>query len=191
MPQTPLGYRRRNTLRHKEFDYTRAGAYFVTFCIQDGHCAFGKVVNQTMVYNPLGQIAVQAWTTIIKRRPTTRLDEYIIMPNHVHALIWLLAQPTDTMLAQPSQTRQFGDAIAGSLSTLIGSYKSSVTQTAKTQGLIPDTSLWQNNFYDHIVRSEQDLHHIRDYIRTNPARWLEDQLHPNAPPNQFNRTWRP
>lgn len=189
MPNTPMGYRRRNSLRHKSFDYTSAGAYFVTFCAKHGRCLFGQVVDGEMLLNPLGEIAHQAWKTIIERRSNAYLDEHVIMPNHGHALIWLHVAPEEMQPARPTKPRKFGDAIAGSLSTLVGSYKSLVTQRAERCGLIIDPSLWQANFHDRIVRGEQELQRIRDYIRTNPARWLDDQLHPGAAPNQFNRNW--
>ena len=76
------------------------------------------------------------------------------------------------------------------MSTLIGAYKGAVTQNAVNQGLIPQDKLWQRGFWDSIVRGEQDLHRIRDYISTNPARWIDDQLHPNALPNRYNRAWQ-
>ncbi len=125
------------------------------------------------------------------RRSTARLDASIVMPDHVHVLLWLLADPSQPWPEQPTKARAFGDAIVGSLSTLIGSYKSSVTQRAKTQALLPAAPFWQDNFYDHIVRGEQELQRIRDYMHSNPARWLADQLHPDAAPNQFNQTWQP
>jgi len=140
-----------------------------------------------MMLNPLGQIADAAWDTIRARRSTARLDASIVMPNHIHVLIWLLADPSQPLPERPTKARAFGDAIAGSLSTLIGSYKSSVTQTAKTQGLLPNGPFWQDNFYDPIVRGEQELQHIRDYIHNNPARWLDDQLHPDAPLRLFHK----
>jgi putative transposase len=186
MPNTPMGYRRRNSLRHKSFDYTSAAAYFVTICVDHGRCVFGQIVDSV---NPLGQIADQAWARILKNHPNAQLDTHVVMPNHGHAVLWLHIDPDQPPSAAPVKARRFGDAIAGSLSTLVNSYKSSVTQQAQHRGLLLDGSFWQSNFHDHIVRGDQELQRIRDYIQSNPARWLEDQLHPKAPINQFNRTW--
>lgn len=190
MPQTPTPYRRRNSLRHPGYDYTAAGAYFVTICAQRGRALFGQVVEQSMQLNPLGEIAHSVWLEFAARQPTIRLDTYVIMPNHVHALLWITGGANQTHSGPADPQRRFGKPLAGSLSTLVGTYKSAVTQRAIRQGLLVDTSLWQRSFHDRIVRGEEELARIRDYISSNPARWLDDQLHPNAPPNPFNQSWR-
>ena len=190
MPSTPQGYRRRNSLRHATFDYTQPAAYFVTFCCHKGQSLFGCIREGSMLLNPLGEIADRAWHKFAERHPEIELDAFVVMPNHVHVLLWICASLEPAAANAPKKERQFGHAIAGSLSTRIGAYKSAVTQKAKLAGLLPDAALWQRNFYDHIVRSESDLLLIRAYIRDNPARWHEDKLHPDNPPNEFNRTWR-
>lgn len=200
MPQTGKGYRRRNTLRHPGYDYTTPGAYFVTICAYNGQCVFGQIVDQTMVLNPLGQLAADCLADFAERQAAlVRLDASVIMPNHAHLLLWLKADPSHPEAVVTGKVRKFGDSVAGSLSTLLGSYKSSVTQKAINRRLLPSPPLWQDNFYDHIIRNDPasdrvvenslSLDRIRSYIHTNPARWLEDQLHPNAPANEFNRTW--
>jgi putative transposase len=189
MPSTPQGYRRRNSLRHVSFDYSQPAAYFVTLCCHKGQTLFGHIRDGTMLLNPLGEIADRVWHEFAERHPETELDAFVVMPNHVHVLLWILPPVDATAANAPKKERQFGDAIAGSLSTLIGGYKSAVTQKAKLAGLVPGPQLWQRNFYDHIVRNEPDLLRIRAYIHDNPARWHEDKLHPDRPPNEYNRTW--
>ena len=179
-------YRRHNSLRHPHFDYTSAGAYFVTICVAHRECLLGDVVDGDVQLTPLGQIAHATWPALLEHDTNAQLDEYVVMPNHLHALIWLHLAPAQETAAAAKQ-RVFADCIAGSLSVLVGSYKSSVTQQARTMRLLPSPALWQRNFYDNIVRNEDALAHIRNYIRTNPARWMDDQLHPAAPPNPFNR----
>jgi REP element-mobilizing transposase RayT len=177
-------------MRHSGHDYTQPGAYFVTICVDQGRSAFGQVVDRVMLLNPLGILAQTAWEEFPQRNPDVDVDTYVVMPNHVHVLLWLTQnQESDNRL--PSiRSRRFGDDIRGSLSTLIGAYKGSVTRRSHNAGLIPTASLWQRNFYDHVVRSEADAQRIRDYIRNNPVRWMDDQLHPNALSNRFNRAWR-
>jgi len=87
----------------------------------------------------------------------------------------------------PPAVRAFGGSIGGSVSSIIGSYKAAVTREATRCGLIPGPPMWHGRFWDRIVRDEQELGRIREYIRLNPARWIEDQLHPAAPPNRFNQ----
>jgi len=200
MPQTEKGYRRRNSLRHPTYDYTTPGAYFITICAHNGRCIFGQIVDQTMILNPLGQLVADCLADFAERQTAlVRLDASVIMPNHTHLLLWLKADPSHPEAVATGKARKFGDAIAGSLSTLIGSYKNSVTQQAINRGLWPSPPLWQDNFHDHIVRDTHasdrlvenslSLERIRSYIQANPARWLKDQLHPDAPPNEFNHTW--
>lgn len=174
--------RRRNSLRHSHHDYTRPGAYFITICAHKGISIFGRIVDAAVDLNPLGQIAHQAWLDLPSRHHHIDVDPFVIMPNHVHALIWIRVEGPTTGTA-----REFGKAVAGSISTLVNAYKVAVTKTAINAGLIPGPPLWQGNFYDRIVRDERELANIQEYIRTNPARWLDDQLHPDAPPNSFNQ----
>jgi putative transposase len=164
-------YRRRNTLRYVGYDYTNAGAYFVTFRVHRGLHLFGEVVNGVMILSPLGRIADQCWVEFAERHTDARVDVHVIMPNHGHVLLWLMGASELADPAAASKTRKFGDAIAGSLSSLMGAYKSAVTQQAVNRGLIAAPPLWQRNFYDHIVRGDQELERIREYIRQNPARW--------------------
>jgi REP element-mobilizing transposase RayT len=182
--------RRRNSLRHPQFDYTSPGAYFVTICVAHRECLLGEVVDRNVQLTALGQIADATWPALLKRNPHVQLDEYMVMPNHVHALIWLRQSSVQATTAAVKQ-RAFADCVGGSLSVLVGAYKSSVTQQARAKRLLTAPALWQRNFYDNIVRNEEALAHIRNYIRTNPARWTNDQLHPAAPPNPFNRPYTP
>ncbi|MCB0111896.1 MAG: hypothetical protein KDE53_38490 [Caldilineaceae bacterium] len=144
-----------------------------------------------MALAPLGQLATERLTAFAERHTTVTIDTSIIMPNHVHLLLWLNRVPGPLAEIPVKKDRKFGDTIVGSLSTLIGAYKGSVRQTARNRGLWPPSPLWQDDFHDHIVRNDEDLARIRDYINTNPTRWLEDQLHPDASPNPFNRPNKP
>lgn len=189
MPGTPQGYRRRNSLRYPGYDYSQTGAYFVTICAQGGQAVFGQVSGGAMQLNDLGVLAQDGWERLATRNPQVSIDISVVMPNHVHVLLWLSQAGNEKGDSEPKPQRRFGDAIPGSLSSLIGGYKSGVTQKAIHTALFAGPPLWQRNFYDRIVRGEAELSRIREYIRTNPQRWQDDQLHPDAPPNQFNRTW--
>lgn len=179
-------YQRHRSLRHQHFDYTSAGAYFVTICAAHRECLFGEVTNDSVHLSPLGQIAHDTWPALFSKHSDAALDAFVVMPNHVHAIIWL--QPLDAPASdRETHARAFGDPIAGSLSVLVGAYKSSVTQQAKTRRILVTATPWQRNFYDNIVRNDEALARIREYVRTNPSRWLDDKLHPTAPPNRFNR----
>jgi putative transposase len=173
-------YRRRNTLRYIGYDYTNAGAYFVTIRAHGGLAVFGEVVDGVMVLNPLGRIADQCWTEFAERHADVQVDVHVIMPNHAHVLLWITGGPASADPGAPGRSRKFGDAIAGSLSSLMGAYKSAVSQQAAHRDLISAPALWQRNFYDHIVRGDQELERIREYIRQNPMRWREDRFYPTV-----------
>ena len=179
--------RRRNSMRYAGYDYTQPGAYFVTICAQRGQPIFGVVVDHAMQLNPLGVLAQQAWVDLAAKHAHVTVDSSVVMPNHAHALLWIVEPAIHDGLSVAGTPRQYGKPIAGSLSTLINAYKMTVTKRAIAAGLIPGPPLWQRNFWDRIVRDERELANVRHYIATNPARWLDDQLHPAAPPNRFNQ----
>ncbi len=174
--------RRRNSLRHPQYDYTQPGAYFITICAKKGKPIFGQIVDGRMQYTPLGEIARQVWDDLSTRHPHIEVEIFVVMPNHVHALIWIRTQ-----VGEAGTARSYGKPVAGSLSVLINAYKTAVTKRASQADISGEGALWQRNFYDRIVRDEQELAYVKEYIRMNPYRWQEDQLHPDAPPNQFNR----
>ena len=132
-----------------------------------------------MVLNNAGNIVQKCWDELVTRFPTIALDEFQVMPNHVHLLLWLLANP--------EYLKALGAASsAPTLGEVMRAFKS-ITAIEINRCLNRSGQLWQRNYWDRIVRDEIELENFRNYIRTNPARWDKDQLHPNAPPNQFNR----
>lgn len=183
--------RRKNSMRYAGYDYTAPGAYFVTICAENGRALFGQVLDNVMHLNPLGKIALACWQTFrLKHQGKIAVPAACVMPNHVHGLLVFQQLATSGASAEPA-VRRFGQPIAGSLSALVGAYKAEVTRQAQAHELLPSESgLWQRNFWDRIVRDEQELETVRNYIETNSARWLTDQLHPQAAPNNFNRVWR-
>jgi len=123
------------------------------------------------------------------------------MPNHVHLIVWLQANPErvnveDAANSVPtvkdqSDIKQTGAASsAPTLGKVMRAFKS-LSAIEANRCLGQSGQLWQRNYWDRIVRNEIELENFRHYIRTNPARWEKDQLHPNAPPNQFNRWEQP
>jgi len=153
----------RKTLRLKEYDYSFPGWYYVTICTKDFIPWFGKVKNDKVDYNELGNIAVKFFKEIPKHFKNTEIDENIIMPNHVHGII-IINQVVVTR--DRVSLRRFGGLEKGSLSIIINQYKGSVTKFAHKNGF--DDFSWQPRFFEHIIRNDNDLHRIRTYIRNNP-----------------------
>ena len=184
---------RRQSMRWDAHDYRQPGAYFVTILTRNRACVFGTVQDDAVHLSEVGGVARDCWQAIPDHHKQVTLDAYVIMPNHVHGLVIIQpdgegaegagrkdtrsrvltadsTRPTDT-----AHTRRFGHSVAGSLSTIIGSYKAAVTRYVR-RSLMPDFQ-WHRNFHDRVVRNAEELERIRHYIRLNPSRWTEDRHH--------------
>lgn len=156
--------RERKINRMKGYDYKTPGYYYVTICTKDRKEWFGKIIERKMVLNDIGRLAQKYWIEIRKHNPQITIDEYIVMPNHIHGILILTHQDNvgDADL-RPLQKRQ-----NMLLSTVIHGFKSSITRELKRKNI---EFSWQRSFYDHIIRTEHSLKKIREYIRWNPLKW--------------------
>jgi len=181
---------RRRSIRLKGYDYSQDGLYFVTICVKKGLCLFGNIMDGEMILNSAGELIYQEWLALPERFPQIILDAFQVMPNHFYAI--LCVQNPDPPDRERAPTR-----VAPTVATLgdmVGAFKS-ITTHEYIAGIkelrwepFPG-KLWQRNYYEHIIRNEQALNAIRQYIDNNPANWDADQLHPDAPPNSFNQSW--
>ncbi|HEX9250946.1 MAG TPA: transposase [Ignavibacteriaceae bacterium] len=159
----------RKSIRLKEYDYSFPGWYYVTICTKDFIPWFGKINNGKVEYNSLGNIAVKFFEEIPKHFKNTEIDEYIVMPNHVHGIIII----NDVVGTRDRVSlRKFGSTDKCSLSIIMNQYKGSITRIAHKNGF--DKFAWQPRFYEHIIRNDIDLQRIRTYIRNNPLKWELD-----------------
>ena len=188
----------RRSIRLKGYDYRQVGGYFITLVTQDRACLFGEVVDGEMRMNEYGQIAWEEWFRSAEIRREIRLypDEFVVMPNHIHGIVWIVEPhvgatgpsplPNHSSPNQPPplpnglflpSSHPRGPA-RRSLSSFIGGYKSAVTKQINALRGAPGAPVWQRNYYEHIIRNEDDLEAIRYYILTNPSRWHEDRENP-------------
>jgi len=163
--------RRRRSIRLRNFDYSQAGAYFVTLCTAGRRLFFGEPAVR--------QVADSCWTELPRHFPSVSLDEWVIMPNHVHGII-MLEGCRGVQLNAPT-TAPFGKLStssprSGTLSVIIRTYKAAVTTQARALGCREFG--WQRNYYEHIVRDDDELVRIREYIRNNPLEWDSDEDNP-------------
>ncbi len=206
MRYDPIRHTRRS-IRLKGYDYTQAGAYFVTIVTRNRECLFGEVADGDTRLNESGQIAAACWQDITRHFGNVALDEFVVMPNHIHGVI-LIADASSTVGAkhsrQPRRIQTETDIVFGigsananhgmlrpykntlpprgtktnSLGAILQNFKSvstrKVNQTRETQG----APLWQRNYWEHIVRNEEDLDRIREYIIDNPLNWQSDENNP-------------
>jgi len=192
MPYDPACHHRRS-IRLKGYDYTQPGAYFITLCAQNREHLFGAVVEGEMRLNAWGKIAREEWFTTARLRPYVRLDEreFVVMPNHVHGIIWIVDDDGDnvggntTVGAQrrcaptvATTTIQSINVAPGSLGAIVRAFKSAVTQRINAARGTPGAPVWQRNYYERIVRDETALANIRAYILANPLRWTGDRENP-------------
>lgn len=142
-------YPKRKNPRMKHYDYSTPGYYFVTFCTHDKMCLFGNAQQ----LNSLGQKAKESLEEIPVHFPGVVIDKYVVMPNHIHAIIILTGHNIH-------------------LSTVIGSYKSFVAKQVRKS--FPGLKVWQASFHDHVIRDQKGYEHIWMYIDTNPQQWEND-----------------
>jgi REP element-mobilizing transposase RayT len=164
---------RTTTTRLPQYDYGKAGFYFVTICTHDRLSFFGDVVNENPDLSAIGHIAHDCWLAIPQHHTHVALDAFVIMPNHVHGLIQIV---NPVPAADPVRQRvgnQFGPLQKGSLPAIVQSYKAAVTRQCRQQG--HEHFKWQPRYYEHIVRQDGSLDRIRQYIVDNPRKWATNQ----------------
>lgn len=167
----------RRSIRLPDYDYTTPGAYFVTVCAHENRCLFGKVIEGKIILNELGNIVVQCWQEIPEHFPKSELDEFIVMPNHVHGLLIFNENCRGIACYAPTATG-FGKMVPGSLPALIRSFKSAVTRKVNKIRRTPGVPVWQRGYYEHVVRRADKINRIREYILQNPLRWEYDRENP-------------
>ena len=155
-------YPKRKPSRLKEYDYSQSGYYYVTICTQNHEYIFGEVENNGMVLSQCGHIAKESWLDLPSHHKNIQLDEFVIMPNHLHGII-IINNPVGNWPA----------CSANNLSIIIGLYKSTVTK--QINRIINNGFSWQKSFYDHIIRTGESLNNIREYIANNPLNWNTDE----------------
>lgn len=168
----------RRSIRLPDFDYARYGPFFITLCVENRKCNFGTVANSQMQSNRYGQIVEDEWMRTAEIRRETFFDAYVVMPNHFHGIVSVLNAETERLGRVGAHSRAPLRRQSRSLGSLIAQFKATTTRLINALRGTPGASVWQRNYYEHVVRDERDLERIRAYIDANPARWEEDSYHP-------------
>ena len=173
--------RNRRSIRLQGYDYSQAGAYFITICsTHNREWRFGEIVDGNMRVNAIGGVVADEWIKTAQIRHDIALDEWVVMPNHFHGILVITGTGTARRartMRRASTVEQFGHPVSGSIPTIVRSFKSAVTKHANELCRTPGGKLWQRNYWEHIIRNELELNRIREYIRNNPARWESDRLY--------------
>lgn len=152
--------KKRKQIRLKKYDYSNSGWYFVTICTHNREYLFGKIIVGATRGSPLNKIVEKIWKTLPDHHPVD-LDEFIVMPNHIHFVIHIV--------------HKGGSRPAPTLGTVIGLFKSECTKQIRKFINDSQFSVWQRSYYEHIIRTEYDLNRIRQYIKGNPLNWESDR----------------
>jgi REP element-mobilizing transposase RayT len=167
----------RRSVRLKGYDYSGAGAYFVTICAWHRECLFGDIVDGVMGLNEYGGIAAACLKKIPDHFAHVDMDYMIVMPNHIHFILIINHPGRGTACRAPTVER-FGSPVHGSVPTIIRSYKSVVTKQINRTRNTPGFPVWQRNYHDRIIRNEKELYETRKYIQNNPFQWDRDDNNP-------------
>ena len=171
----------RRSIRLKGYDYSQAGAYFVTICTHDRLCLFGEIVDGEMRLNDFGRIVAAEWIRSGELRSEIETGEYVVMPNHFHGIVMItdivgngVGCRGDRLVAPKMpgpQPKSIGAMMAG--------FKSDVTKRINETRDTSGAPVWQRNYHEHIIRNDADYNRIAEYVAYNPQRWAEDTLHPD------------
>lgn len=197
----------RKPIRLPTWNYSNSAYYFVTVVTHGRECIFGSVKNDKMTRSPAGNMVRYWWSQLEKRFPQVKLDEYIVMPNHVHGIIQICGDDHEDSFPMPGtivntavgadlvSARASGDILHGrvdradiksaptTLFRVMQSFKS-ITTLHYIRGVEKygwpafDGKVWQRSYYDHIVRNQDNLNRIREYIQNNSMNWQNDSFHP-------------
>lgn len=184
----------RRSIRLREYDYSQAGVYFLTICTREKECMLGEIDNGKMELNEYGAIIKNEWMKTQKVRKNIELDEFIIMPNHIHGIViintdfnvgairWVARiRKTENGANQNRAIHRIAPTTTlrpNSIGSIIGQFKSITTKQINQIRNTPGIPIWQRNYYEHIIRNESELNHIREYIINNPLKWDEDEDNP-------------
>jgi len=185
----------RRSIRLRGYNYSLPGAYFVTVCAYRKQMLFGEIISGQMRMSHVGRVVETRWLSLPDHFDYVTLDEFVIMPNHFHAIAMVLGDDIDRTI--DGSDRYVDDVVGArhaspgddacvvptgprprSLAALIGSFKSAVTKQVHEAGYGLGSPVWQRNYYEHIVRDEASLNRIREYISANPVRWEFDRENP-------------
>ena len=174
----------RRSIRLPGYDYRQAGAYFVTLCAYGRECLFGDIVDGSVVLSAFGAIAEEEWLRSAEIRKEMALDAFVVMPNHLHGVVWIRGEEVAATAGRTSRQSAGGngkpEGLHGlrSLGAFVSGFKAATTRRINLERAAPGTPVWQRNYYEHVIRKDDSLESIRRYIVENPARWSEDRENP-------------
>lgn len=170
--------------RFQDRDYGNAGFYYVTICTHDRIHHFGEILAGKMQHSLAGKIVVEEWHRAVDIRPNVQMDEWIVMPNHLHLVVNILYKIDGQSRPAPAKDNITANASKKwhgvTLGSIIGQFKRACTIRIKTAGY--DDFRWQPRFYERVLHTPRQIHIARRYTINNPKNWRKDS---NSPPNLY------
>jgi putative transposase len=172
----------RRSIRLKGYDYAQPGVYFITIVSHRRLPIFGEITGGAVRLNACGEIARAEWMRTAAIRREIVLDEFVVMPNHFHAIVIIMECDLGSVGGKgrsPLRPEMPCGPANNSLASLIAGYKSAVTTRINQLRGTPCAPVWQRNYWEHIIRNEDELSRIQEYIRYNPVAWETDDEYPH------------
>jgi putative transposase len=183
----------RHSMRLKDYDYSQPGAYFITIVTWQKECLFGIIADGQMIMNQRGQIVQEEWIRTAGIRGEIELDVFQIMPNHFHGLVFIAGAHIDApknvgadgcppVYAKDDRahSRVPLQRAPRSLGSLVAGFKSSVAKHINESQGTAGQPVWQRNYWEHVIRNEDSLNKIREYVINNPLCWHLDKQNPQG-----------
>ncbi|MBD3616852.1 MAG: transposase [Gracilimonas sp.] len=167
--------RNRKSIRLQYYDYAQPGFYFITICTHKMRHIFGEIFNGHMILNHYGEVAKRKWMNTENIRSNIKLGSFVIMPNHMHAVFQIAdAEKTVGAYSDLPLPRVFKSP-SNSVGAIVRGYKSTVTRQINQIRKTSLPKIWQRNYYEHIIRDQESLNKITEYIDMNPGLWDKDR----------------
>lgn len=166
-------YQHRRSIRLQSHDYASPGDYFITICTYEREPMFGAIHEGEMYLNEWGTIVDKSWQDLGQYFSHIHLSSWVVMPNHVHGIVCIDQYPESHFKID----RKFSDAVPGSISAIVGSFKSATTRKINQIRQNSGATIWQRNYHEHVIRDEISRAKIQDYIIENPRSWRDDRFY--------------
>jgi len=192
----------RRSLRLKGYDYSQAGAYFVTVCAFGKACLFGEIESGVMRLNEYGEIVASEWIRSAELRLEVDCGEFVVMPNHFHGIVHIVGAYGNTPISRDEKKMvsscnkgvlPYGKGVlpyekgvlpyaptspSRNVGSMVRGFKGAASRRINQLRNTPGAPVWQRNYYEHVIRDDEDYNRIAEYVTYNPQRWMEDSLHP-------------
>jgi REP element-mobilizing transposase RayT len=181
-------------MRLPHWDYRENGAYFVTICTYERSLLFGDVPFEELRLNDLGRAVEEAWTRSAEIRAEIWLDAFVVMPNHVHGIVWIChAQPVGPQGLAPLRPASASSFAVQpmSLGSMVRGFKSASKIRVNELRRTPGMAVWQRNYFERVLRDDRELDRAREYILDNPRKWAEDKNNPMLVAQRRSQRERP